>query len=243
MTAPRYRRILVKISGEALLGGRARGVDPLQVARIAADAAAARELGMELALVVGGGNIIRGMDGAAQGMERATADDMGMLATVINALALGNALARAGAEPRVLSAVPMPTLCEPYARPRALAHMAKGRVVVFAAGTGHPYFTTDTAAALRAVEMGCEALFKATLVDGVYSADPRTSPQAVRYDHLTYGEVLARGLKIMDATAIALAREHGLPVVVFALEDGRGLAAALAGNAKRTLIREGAGDG
>ena len=240
MTAmPRYRRVLVKISGEALLGERSYGVDPAQVDRIAAEIVAARKSGVELALVVGGGNIFRGLAGAAQGMERATADYMGMLATVINALALENALQRAGADTRVQSAIPMPTVCEPYVRPRAVAHMEKGRIVIFAAGTGNPFFTTDTAAALRAVEMGCDAFFKATQVDGVYSADPKTTPDAVRYDRLTYTEVLARNLKVMDATAISLAREQGLPVVVFSLHEAGGLAAVMSGQGKHTLITEG----
>ena len=240
MTAPsRYRRVMVKISGEALLGGRAYGVDPAQVDRIAAEIVAASRLGVRIALVIGGGNIFRGVAGAAQGMERATADYMGMLATVINALALENALERLGADARVQSAIPMPTVCEPYVRPRAVAHMEKGRIVIFAAGTGSPFFTTDTAAALRAIEMGCDAFFKATQVDGVYSADPKIAPDAVRYDRLTYTEVLARNLKVMDATAISLSREHGLPVVVFALHGAGGLAGALRGNGTHTLITEG----
>ena len=243
MTAPRYRRVLVKISGEALLGERSYGVDPSQVDRIAADVVAARALGIELALVIGGGNIFRGIAGAAQGMERATADYMGMLATVMNALALENALQRAGAEARVQSAIPMPTVCEPYVRPRAVAHMQKGRIVIFAAGTGNPFFTTDTAAALRAVEMGCDAFFKATQVDGVYSADPKKNPDAVRYDTLTYTEVLTRNLKVMDATAISLAREQGLPVVVFSLHEAGGLSAVLEGHGRHTLITEGGNHG
>jgi len=243
MTALRYRRVLVKVSGEALLGERSYGVDPSQVDRIAADIVAASRQGIQLALVVGGGNIFRGIAGAAQGMERATADYMGMLATVINALVLENALQRAGAEARVQSAIPMPTVCEPYVRPRAVAHMEKGRIVIFAAGTGNPFFTTDTAAALRAVEMGCDAFFKATQVDGVYSADPKTTPDAVRYDRLTYTEVLTRNLKIMDATAISLAREQGLPVVVFSLHEAGGLSAVLDGRGRHTLITEGGDHG
>lgn len=237
--APHYRRVLVKISGEALLGERSYGVDPSQVERIAADIVAVQKMGVEMALVIGGGNIFRGMAGAAQGMERATADYMGMLATVINALALENALERAGADTRVQSAIPMPTVCEPYVRPRAVSHLQKGRIVIFAAGTGNPYFTTDTAAALRAMEMGCDAFFKATQVDGVYSADPKTTPDAVRYDRLTYNDVLTRNLKVMDATAISLAREQGLPVVVFSLHETGGLAAVMQGRGKHTLITEG----
>ena len=238
-----YGRVLVKISGEALLGDRTHGVDPGQVDRIAADIAAASELGVELCLVVGGGNIFRGVAGAAQGMERATADYMGMLATVINALALENALKRVRLDARVQSAIPMPTVCEPYARPRAVAHMEKGRVVIFAAGTGNPFFTTDTAAALRAVEMGCDAFLKATQVDGVYSADPKTNPSAERYENLTYTDVLARDLKVLDAAAISLARDNGLPVLVFSLHEKGGLAATLSGAGRFTSIAEGGGHG
>lgn len=237
--ALRYKRVLIKVSGEALLGERAYGVDPSQVNRIAEDIAAACRLGTEVCLVVGGGNIFRGVAGAAQGMERATADYMGMLATVINALALENSLKNAGLDARVLSAIPMPTVCEPYVRPRAVAHMEKGRVVIFAAGTGNPFFTTDTAAALRAVEMGCHALLKATQVDGVYSADPKSDPDAVRYDELTYTEILARNLKVMDAAAISLARDNRLPVLVFSLHEEGSLSAALLGEGRSTLITEG----
>ena len=234
-----YRRVLVKVSGEALLGSHAHGLDPTQANRIAGDLAAAAERGARLCLVVGGGNIFRGVAGAAQGMERATADHMGMLATVINALALEGALTRVGLEARVLSAIPMPTVCEPYVRPRAVAHMNKGRVVIFAGGTGNPFFTTDTAAALRAAEMGCDAFLKATQVDGVYSSDPRTDPDAVRYETLTYRDVLARDLRIMDASAVSLARDNGLPVVVFSLHEKGSLARVLAGMGRFTLITGG----
>ncbi|MBN34169.1 MAG: UMP kinase [Rhodospirillaceae bacterium] len=242
-SALRYNRVLIKVSGEALLGDRSYGVDPAQVDRIAADIAKAAELGCEICLVVGGGNIFRGVAGAAQGMERATADYMGMLATVINALALENALKRAGIDARVQSAIPMPTVCEPYVRPRAVAHMEKGRAVIFAAGTGNPFFTTDTAAALRAVEMGCDAFLKATQVDGVYSSDPKTDPDAERYDTLTYTDILARNLKVMDAAAISLARDNKLPVLVFSLHDPGALAAALKGDGRYTLITEGYDNG
>ena len=238
-----YRRVLVKLSGEALMGERPCGIDPAGVDRIAADIAAARAMGVELCLVMGGGNIFRGLAGTAQGMERVAADSMGMLATVINALALENALRRAGVEARVLSAIPMPTVCEPYVRPRALAHMEKGRAVIFAAGTGSPFFTTDTAAALRAVEMGCDALLKATQVDGVYAADPRSDPDAVRHERLTYAEVLARDLKVMDAAAISLARDNRLPILVFSLRGKGGLGAVLTGESRYTLIDEGDGHG
>lgn len=237
-----YRRALIKISGEALMGDQPYGVDTAQVDRIAADVAKARDLGVQVGLVVGGGNIFRGVAGAAQGMERSTADYMGMLATVINALALENALERAGLDARVQSAIPMPTVCEPYVRPRALKHMESGRVVIFAAGTGNPFFTTDTAAALRAVETNCDVFLKATQVDGVYSDDPKKNPQAERFDRLTYHEVLTRDLKVMDATAISLARENRLPVVVFSIHESGALADALSGSGRHTLITEG-GDG
>jgi len=230
---------MVKVSGEALMGSEAYGVDSLQVDRIAKDIVKARELGVQIGLVIGGGNIFRGVAGAAQGMERATADYMGMLATVINALALENALQRAGLDARVQSAIPMPTVCEPYVRPRAVKHLERDRVVIFAAGTGNPFFTTDTAAALRAVEMGCDVFLKATQVDGVYSADPKTNPGAERFDRLTYTEVLTRDLKVMDATAISLARENGLPVVVFSIHEPGALAEALAGRGRHTVITEG----
>jgi len=234
---------MVKVSGEALMGSEAYGVDSLQVDRIAEDIVKARDLGVQIGLVIGGGNIFRGVAGAAQGMERATADYMGMLATVINALALENALQRAGLDARVQSAIPMPTVCEPYVRPRAVKHLEHGRVVIFAAGTGNPFFTTDTAAALRAVEMGCDVFLKATQVDGVYSADPKTNPGAERFDRLTYNDVLMRDLKVMDATAISLARENGLPVVVFSIHETGALAEALAGRGRHTVITEGGDHG
>ena len=230
----KYRRVLLKVSGEALRGDRSYGIDDAAVARIATETCAAREMGVEVCLVIGGGNIFRGA--AASGIERASADYMGMLATVINALAVQSALERRGQETRVLSAVPMTTVCEPYIRRRALRHLEKGRVVVFAAGTGNPFFTTDTAAALRAAEMGCDALFKGTQVDGVYSADPRREPQAKRYDSLSYVEVLSRDLKVMDAAAISLARENGIPILVFSVHDPGAFAAVLAGRGRSTII-------
>ena len=233
---PKFRRVLIKVSGEALLGDAAYGVDPLQARRIAEDIAEATALGVGVSVVIGGGNIFRGVAGAARGMERATADYMGMLATVINALALEHALIGTGLETRVLSAIPMPTICEPYARPRAMAHLAKGRVVIFAAGTGSPYFTTDTAAALRAVEMGCDALLKATQVDGVYSSDPHTDADAVRYDRLSYTDVLVKDLRVMDAAAISLARENRLPCLVFSLQERGALASVLKGGGRHTVI-------
>ena len=233
---PKFRRVLIKVSGEALLGDAAYGVDPPQARRIAEDIAEATALGVGVSVVIGGGNIFRGVAGAARGMERATADYMGMLATVINALALEHALIGTGLETRVLSAIPMPTICEPYARPRAMAHLAKGRVVIFAAGTGSPYFTTDTAAALRAVEMGCDALLKATQVDGVYSSDPHTDADAVRYDRLSYTDVLVKDLRVMDAAAISLARENRLPCLVFSLQERGALASVLKGGGRHTII-------
>ncbi|MEW5965011.1 MAG: UMP kinase [Pseudomonadota bacterium] len=236
----RYKRLLLKLSGEALMGANAYGIDMAVADRLARDVAEAVRAGAEIAIVVGGGNIFRGLAGAAKGMDRATADYMGMLATVMNALALQNALEHAGASSRVLSAIPMPTVCEAYVRPKALHHLAKGRVVIFAAGTGNPFFTTDTAATLRGIEMGCDAVAKATQVDGVYSADPKKVPGATRYDRLTYGEVLARDLKVMDGAAIALARDNRLPVIVFSIDEPGNLLRVLRGQAHATIIEAGA---
>jgi uridylate kinase len=232
----RYKRLLLKLSGEALMGAGAYGIDMAVADRLARDVAEAVRAGAEVAIVVGGGNIFRGLAGAAKGMDRATADYMGMLATVMNALALQNALEHAGTSSRVLSAIPMPTVCEAYVRPKALHHLAKGRVVIFAAGTGNPFFTTDTAATLRGIEMGCDAVAKATQVDGVYSADPKKDPRATRYDRLTYGEVLARDLKVMDGAAIALARDNRLPVIVFSIDEPGNLLKVLRGQAHATII-------
>src|SRR3954468_1222879 len=204
----KYRRVLLKLSGEALMGEREYGLDPAMITHVAAEVEAVHRLGVELCLVIGGGNIFRGVSGAAVGMERASADYMGMLATVINALAMQNELERRGVSTRVQSAISMQSVCEPYIRRRALRHLEKGRVVIFGAGTGNPFFTTDTAAALRASEMGCDALLKATKVDGVYDADPELDPQAERFEQLTHHEVLSRDLKVMDASAISLAREN-----------------------------------
>ena len=237
---PVYRRVLLKLSGEALMGDRDYGLDPATVERIATEVRSVSELGVEICLVIGGGNIFRGMSGAATGMERATADYMGMLATVMNALAMQNALERAGCATRVLSAIPMQSICEPYIRRRAVRHMEKGRIVIFAAGTGNPFFTTDTAAALRASEMGCDALFKATKVDGVYSADPFKDPNAKRFDALTYLEVLSKDLKVMDAAAISLARENDIPILVFSILDSGAFANVIQRKGKYTIIAEGA---
>ena len=236
--APKYRRILLKLSGEALMGSLPYGIDVATVERIAADVRETVAAGVQVCLVIGGGNIFRGLSGAAEGIDRATADYMGMLATVMNALAMQAALERAGLPSRVQSAIPMTTVCEPYIRRRAIRHMEKGRVVIFAAGTGNPFFTTDTAAALRAAEMGCDALLKATQVDGVYSADPKRDKSAERYDFLTYHEVLARDLKVMDASAISLSRENRVPIVVFSLRDPGTLLAVLRGEGRCTVIGE-----
>jgi uridylate kinase len=231
-----YRRVLLKISGEALMGEGAYGIDVAVCDRIAGEIGDAKSAGVELCLVIGGGNIFRGLQGAARGMERASADYMGMLATVMNALAMQNALESRGIETRVLSAIPMMTVCEPYIRRRAIRHMEKGRVVIFAAGTGNPFFTTDTAAALRAAEMGCDALFKGTNVDGVYDSDPKKNPHAERYDRLSYQEVLTRDLKVMDASAVSLMRENAIPIVVFSIRDSGRLADALARRGPFTVI-------
>ena len=235
---PRYRRVLLKLSGEALMGGGEYGLDDVSVTRIAAEVKAVRALGVEVAVVIGGGNIFRGVSGAAKGIERASADYMGMLATVINALAMQNALEQLGVHTRVLSAIPMSTVCEPYIRRRAIRHLEKGRVVIFAAGTGNPFFTTDTAAALRASEMGCDALLKGTKVDGVYSADPKKDRQAQRYERLDYMEVLSRDLQVMDASAISLARENRIPILVFSIIEPGGFAEVVAGRGRYTLVAD-----
>jgi uridylate kinase len=234
----RYRRILLKISGEALMGKREFGLDPEMVGRVAREVQAVNRLGVEVCLVIGGGNIFRGVAGAALGMQRASADYMGMLATVINALAMQNALEQLGVQTRVQSAIPMASVCEPYIRRRAQRHMEKGRVVIFAAGTGNPFFTTDTAAALRASEMGCHALLKGTKVDGVYDADPHLDGSAKRYERLAYLDVLSRDLKVMDATAISLARENHIPILVFSIYRDGGLAEVLTGQGTFTIITD-----
>ncbi|MFN3232718.1 MAG: UMP kinase [Alphaproteobacteria bacterium] len=235
-SAPNYRRVLLKVSGEALMGDQTYGIDLATVDRIADDVQAAVRQGIQLCLVVGGGNIFRGLSGAAQGMDRASADQIGMLATVMNALALQNIMENKKIETRVLSAIPMSSISEPYIRRRAIRHMEKGRVVIFAAGTGNPFFTTDTAAALRAAEMKCDALMKGTQVDGVYSADPKTNPDAEFHETLSYMDVLARDLKVMDASAIALARENQIPVLVFSIGEPGGLTRVLSGKGRFTTI-------
>jgi uridylate kinase len=238
LRAPRYRRILLKVSGEVLMGQAPYGIDMQTVGAVAEDVAELVRHGVELCLVIGGGNIFRGLSTAARGMERASADYMGMLATVMNALAVQNALEKIGVDTRVQSAIPMAAVCEPYIRRRALRHLEKGRVVIFAAGTGNPFFTTDTAAALRAAEMGCDALFKGTSVDGVYTADPKLEPDAQRYDRLSYLDVLAQDLRVMDASAISLMRENRIPIVVFSIRERGALLDVLTGAGVHTVISE-----
>ena len=235
---PKYKRLLLKLSGEALMGSGSFGIDTSIVNGLAHDIKAAVESGTEIALVIGGGNIFRGLQGAAKGMDRGTADYMGMLATVMNALALGNALERAGQAVTVMSAIPMPTVCENFVPQRARRHLDRKRVVIFAAGTGNPFFTTDTTAALRAAEMGCDAIAKATQVDGVYSADPKKDPNAVRYDTITFDDVLNKRLAVMDAAAIALARDNGIPIIVFSIREPGNLQRLLAGQLRATIVRE-----
>jgi uridylate kinase len=229
---------MLKVSGEALMGGRDYGLDTVTCRRIAEDVRGAVELGVQVCLVIGGGNIFRGIAGAAAGMDRSQADYMGMLATVMNALAMQSALEKCGLPTRVQSAIPMQSLCEPYIRRRAIRHMEKGRVVIFAGGTGNPFFTTDTAAALRAAEMECDALFKGTQVDGVYSADPRKNPKAERYVTLTYLDMLARDLLVMDAAAISLARENNLPIIVFNIHEPGAFTVVLKGEGRFTTVVE-----
>ncbi|WP_372619518.1 UMP kinase [Falsiroseomonas sp.] len=233
---PRYKRVLLKVSGEALMGDRDYGLDLKTLRAIAEDVRDVVALGVEVCLVIGGGNIFRGVAGASAGMDRAQADGMGMLATVMNALAMQNGLEKLGVTTRVQSAIPMASLAEPFIRRRAIRHMEKGRVVIFAAGTGNPFFTTDTAAALRAAEMGCDALLKGTQVDGVYSADPRKNPNAERYVTLTYLDMLARDLAVMDAAAISLARENKLPIVVFNIHEPGAFTAVMKGEGKFTTV-------
>ncbi len=235
---PLYKRVLLKLSGEALMGKRDYGLDNDTVRAIAVDIGDVVAMGVQVCVVIGGGNLFRGVSGAAAGMERAQADYIGMLATVMNALAMQAALEQRGTPTRVQSAIPMSSVCEPYIRRRAERHMEKGRVVVFAAGTGNPFFTTDTAAALRAAEMHCDALLKGTQVDGVYTADPRKVPDARRFDQLTYLDVLANDLKVMDAAAISLARENALPILVFNIHAPGAFAAVMRGEGRFTRIIE-----
>ena len=231
-----YKRVMLKISGEALMGDQGYGLHPPTVARIAQEVKTVHDLGVEICMVIGGGNIFRGLQGSAQGMERTTADYMGMLATVMNALAMQAALEDLKIHTRVISAIPMDQVCEPYIRRRAVRHLEKKRVCIFAAGTGNPYFTTDTAATLRANEMACEAIFKGTKVDGVYDKDPKKFADAKRYETVTYDEVLQQHLGVMDASAIALARDNNLPIIVFSLDEPGGFRGILAGQGTYTKV-------
>ena len=235
-STPRYRRVLLKMSGEALLGDKSFGHDSEVLRQLAREVKAAHALGVEICMVIGGGNIVRGAALAGAGVERASADYMGMLGTVINALAVQSVIEQAGLATRVMSAIPMSSICEPYIRRRAIRHLEKGRVVIFAAGTGNPFFTTDTAAALRAAEMGCDVLLKATQVDGVYDADPKRDMAAVRFERLSYLDVLAKDLRVMDASAISLARESKIPILVFSVHAEGALARVLRGEGMFTII-------
>jgi uridylate kinase len=233
-----YRRVLLKVSGEVLMGDAPFGIDMATLDNVAEDISLVVAAGFQLCLVVGAGNIFRGVSMAGQGMERVSADYMGMLATVMNALAIQSALERRGVDTRVQSAIPMEAVCEPYIRRRALRHLEKGRVVIFAAGLGAPFFTTDTPAALRAAEMGCDALFKGTSVDGVYTADPKKDPAATRYGTVSYQEVLAKDLRFMDASAISLMRDNHIPIVVFSIRERGNLLRVLSGNGVHTTITD-----
>ncbi|MDO8962970.1 MAG: UMP kinase [Coriobacteriia bacterium] len=239
MTTPRFKRVLLKLSGEALMGDAGYGIDPVILDDLAKQIRTARDHGVEIAIVVGGGNIFRGIAGSAKGMDRAQADYMGMLATVMNALAIQDSLEKAGVFTRVMSAIDMQSVAEPYIRRRAIRHLEKGRTVIFAAGTGNPYFTTDTTAALRALEIDAECIMKATKVDGVYDDDPETNPDAVRFEELDYMEVLKRGLKVMDSTAISLAMDNDLPIIVFNINTDGNIVRALAGERVGTIVRGG----
>lgn len=236
MRGLKYKRLLLKLSGEAMMGKQAYGIDVAVADCLSKDIADAVAAGAEIAIIVGGGNIFRGFSGAARGMDRATADYMGMLATVMNALVFQNSFDRLGVPAHVLSAIPMQAVCESYVRQKALAYLDRGQVVIFAAGTGNPFFTTDTAAVLRGIEVNCDAVLKATQVDGVYSADPKKQKDAVRYDWLNYSQVLANDLKVMDGAAIALARDNGLPLIVVSIEEPGNLLKVLRGEARQTLI-------
>jgi len=235
----RYKRVLLKLSGEGLMGSGDYGIDPATVERMGREIKKVIDLGVQVCLVIGGGNIFRGISGVATGIERTSADYMGMLATVMNAVAVQSVLERMGLDTRVQSAIPMPTVCEPFIRRRAVRHMEKGRVVIFAAGTGNPFFTTDTAAALRAVEMNCDALLKGTQVDGVYDSDPKINPDAKRYERLNYRDVLANDLKVMDASAVALARENDIPILVFSIGEEGAFADVVQAKGRFTIVEKG----
>ena len=234
--SPQYKRVLLKLSGEGLMGEQDFGLEPKAMERIAKEIKAVRDMDVEICLVIGGGNIFRGLSGVTAGLDRSSADHMGMLATVMNALGVQSVLESIGVATRVLSAIPMTTVCEPYIRRRAQRHMEKGRVVIFAAGTGNPFFTTDTAATLRASEMNCDVMLKGTQVDGVYSADPKKVADAEMYDNLSYKDVLTRDLKVMDASAISLARENKIPIIVFSIQTAGAFAEVLNGQGKFTVI-------
>jgi uridylate kinase len=236
MSKIKYKRILLKISGEVLMGTQGFGIDLATVSRVAEEVIAVQNAGAEVALVIGGGNFFRGMAGAAKGMERVQADHMGIMATVMNALAMQGVLNSKGIDARMLSAIPMPTVCETYSAAKGVHHLLAGRVVVCAAGTGLPFFTTDTGAALRAAELKCDALFKGTSVDGVYAADPKANPKAKRYETITFNDVLSKDLRIMDPAAIALARDNNIPVVVFSIREAGNIAKVLRGSALHTVI-------
>lgn len=236
--APKFKRILLKLSGEALMGKNEFGIDTPTCVRFAEEIKNARDAKVEIGIVIGGGNIFRGVSAASAGMDRSQADSMGMLATIINGLAMQNALERIGVATRLQSAIRMETVCEPFIRRKAIRHMEKGRVVIFAGGTGNPFFTTDSGAALRAAEMGCNALFKGTQVDGVYSSDPKSNPDAERYDHVGYREVLSRDLRIMDASAVSLMRDNNIPIVIFSLKEKGELLKVLHGEGKFTIISD-----
>ena len=237
MQALRFKRVLLKLSGEALMGEQAFGIDPAVTTQIAKEIGEIQELGVQTGVVIGGGNLFRGLAASARGMDRTTADYMGMLATVINALALQDALEHSGVTTRVATAIEMRAVAEPFIRRRAVRHLEKGRVVVFAAGTGNPYFTTDTTAALRALETHCECIMKATKVDGVYDSDPMTNPDAKKFDELDYMEVLNRGLKVMDATAVSLCMDNGLPILVFDVTADENIMRVLKGEKVGTMVR------
>jgi uridylate kinase len=236
MTKPLFDRVVVKLSGEALMGPDPFGLNAETIQRMAADLKAAADLGVQVAVVVGGGNFFRGLQGADKGIERARADSIGMLATVMNALAMEGALEKIGQPARVLSAVAMPSLCQPYSRQAALAHLVKRRVIMLAGGTGNPFFTTDTGAALRACELSCDAVMKATQVDGIYSADPKKNPTASRYEKLTHDEAIAKNLQVMDTAAFALCRDNGIPIVVFSVNEPGAIPAALMGQGRATFV-------
>ena len=238
MNIPTMKRVLLKLSGEVLMGDQQFGIDPAFVLELAREVKEAKDTGLEICLVIGGGNIFRGMAGAAQGMDRAQADYMGMLATVMNALAMQSALEQLGVETRVQSAVQMDQVCEPVIRRRAERHLEKGRIVIFAAGVGAPYFTTDSGAALRAAEMNCDALLKGTSVDGVYDSDPKKNPDAQRFDTVTYGKVLADDLKVMDASAVALCRDNDIPIIVFSIRQKGNVAKVLSGKGVQTIVTD-----